>query len=134
MIAFSQVNALFDYAATSAEEFSFSTGDVIAVTGTDVRPELYLHPLFVLTSTLCSPTAGGKATVLATAGRASSSRPSASPLVVVPMGSPLFTDGLPHAFAVTSTQLYRGEPDSPCFGILEDVSTDRRRRPKQLLP
>jgi hypothetical protein len=31
-----QVNALYDYAATSAEEFSFSTGDVIAVTGTDV--------------------------------------------------------------------------------------------------
>ncbi|BGP56630.1 hypothetical protein JCM8202_000184 [Rhodotorula sphaerocarpa] len=29
------VNALFDYAATSGEEFSFSTGDVIAVTGTD---------------------------------------------------------------------------------------------------
>ncbi|MBZ6371006.1 MAG: hypothetical protein LBE44_03700 [Microbacterium hominis] len=38
-----QVNALFDYAATSAEEFSFSTGDVIAVTGTDVRPALRLH-------------------------------------------------------------------------------------------
>lgn len=36
LIAFPQVNALFDYAATSAEEFSFSTGDVIAVTGTDV--------------------------------------------------------------------------------------------------
>ncbi|BGP17866.1 formin-binding protein [Rhodosporidiobolus nylandii] len=29
------VNALFDYAAASAEEFSFSQGDVISVTGTD---------------------------------------------------------------------------------------------------
>ncbi|GAA5893857.1 hypothetical protein JCM5296_004620 [Sporobolomyces johnsonii] len=29
------VNALFDYAAASGEEFSFSSGDVIAVTGTD---------------------------------------------------------------------------------------------------
>ncbi|GAA5852464.1 hypothetical protein JCM9279_003457 [Rhodotorula babjevae] len=35
------VNALYDYAATSAEEFSFSTGDVIAVTGTD--PDGWWH-------------------------------------------------------------------------------------------
>ncbi|GJN90429.1 hypothetical protein Rhopal_003440-T1 [Rhodotorula paludigena] len=35
------VNALFDYAAASAEEFSFSQGDVIAVTGTD--PDGWWH-------------------------------------------------------------------------------------------
>lgn len=31
------MNALFDYRAASNEEFSFSQGDVIAVTATDVR-------------------------------------------------------------------------------------------------
>lgn len=80
LVAFPQVNALFDYAATSAEEFSFSTGDVIAVTGTDVRHELRLHPEHSHTDLDSrSPMAGGKATVLATAVPASSSRPSAFP-------------------------------------------------------
>lgn len=37
LVQFSSVNAIYDYQATSAEEFSFSAGDVIAVTDTDVR-------------------------------------------------------------------------------------------------
>lgn len=36
------VNAIYDYQAASEEEFSFSQGDVIAVTDTDVR---YLRSL-----------------------------------------------------------------------------------------
>lgn len=47
-----QVTALFDYAAPNAEEFSFSMGDVIAVTETEVRFFLLLlsSPSEVLTS------------------------------------------------------------------------------------
>lgn len=34
----SAVNAIYDYEATGPDEFSFSQGDVIAVTMTDVSP------------------------------------------------------------------------------------------------